>query len=215
LDELAVTVDRTEVARLLGYATPQLPDRVQDLLAEAERQAPLLVRPAGLFVVLDREDYCHSPFLAATDRAALALVTIGDGVDRAVERYREQGLLAPALVFDAFGSAAAEAVAGTAEVAVRGAVEAGGVRCSRRFSPGYGGWDVSEQRWILEVLGGEDIGVSLTPGRMMEPRKSITFAMTVGPNPIELRSDDICAACGAPDCRWRDTPWACERTPPQ
>jgi cobalamin-dependent methionine synthase I len=145
------------------------------------------------------------------DRAVLVLVTIGDGIERAVETYREQGQLAPALVFDAFGSAAAEAAAAAAEEAVREAVEVGGMRCSRRFSPGYGGWNVAEQRWILEALDGADVGVSLTRGCMMTPRKSVTFAMTVGADPIELRRDDVCASCGVADCEWRDTPERCER----
>jgi hypothetical protein len=210
---LDVRVDYGEVARLLGYPPGPLPERVEEMVVEAERQAPLLVRPAGTFVLLDGVDPGRSPFLCSAGRVALALVTIGDGVERAVAHYREQGLLAPALIFDAFGSAAAEAAADAAEAIVRDAVGAGGLRCSRRFSPGYGGWDVVEQRWIVEALDAGAVGVALTTGCMMTPRKSVTFAMTVGTHPVELYDDDICDACGVPECEWRGTPGRCHRRP--
>jgi hypothetical protein len=213
IESLDVIVDRSEVARLLGYPPGPLPGRVVEMVAEAERQAPLLVRPAGIFALLDGVAPDRSPFLSGVGRLALALVTIGDGVERAVAHYREQGLLAPALIFDAFGSAAAEAAAEAAEALVRDAVAGDGLRCSRRFSPGYGGWDVAEQRWIIEALDAGSVGVSLTAGCMMTPRKSVTFAMTVGTNPVELYDDDICDACGAPDCEWRGSPGRCHWRP--
>lgn len=213
IDPLPCRIARREVARLLGYPPGPLPERVEDIIEEVERQAPLLVQPTGVYSLLENDDFRHSRFLGGVERVALGLVTIGDGVERAVERYREQGLLAPALIFDAFGSAAAEAAADAAEAAIRAGVERDDMRCSRRFSPGYGGWDVGEQRWIIDALTARDVGVTLTDGCMMTPRKSVTFAMTVGVEPVEMRADDICDTCNAPNCDMRGTEQRCERKP--
>lgn len=209
LGELQASIDRREIARLLGYPGGQMPARVLQLLADAERRAPGLVRPAGIFRVLGRSDFAHSTYLDRAERVVVGLVTIGHELEREVGARREEGQLVPALILDAYGSAAVEAAADTAERKIRDHVAGNGQRCSRRFSPGYGGWDVGEQRWILEALGGAAIGVTLTPGCMMRPRKSVTFAMTVGTDPIELRMEDTCAACGVVDCEWRDTPERC------
>ncbi|MDH5706513.1 MAG: hypothetical protein OEZ45_10900, partial [Candidatus Aminicenantes bacterium] len=46
---------------------------------------------------------------------------------------------------------------------------------SKRFSPGYGKWDIREQRYVFSVLPGESIGVRLTESCMMIPRKSVSF----------------------------------------
>jgi len=206
----APAVDRREVARLLGYPEGPLPARVMNVIARAERDAAALLYPTGVWTLADAAALSASDFLRDVDRAALCAVTIGGALESEVEALKARGELGPALILDAFGSAAAEAVADAAEAQIRAATEDGRVRCSRRFSPGYGGWDVAEQRWIMERLDARAIGVTLTDGCMMTPRKSVSFAMTVGAHPLELYDDDdICASCGAVDCRWRDTPDRC------
>jgi hypothetical protein len=202
-------VDRREVARLLGYPNGPLPARVTNVIARAEKNASALLHPAAAWTLADRTTMSASDYLRDIDRAALCVVTIGGALEREVEVLRGRGDLGPALILDAYGSAAAEAAADAAETIIRAALEDGATRCSRRFSPGYGGWNVAEQRWIIDALRTSEIGVELTPGCMMTPRKSVSFAMTVGENPLEFRDDDICSACGAVDCRWRDTPNKC------
>lgn len=209
LDLPALTVERSEVARLLGYPPGPMPRRVMEVVADAETNAASLIHPVGAYALTGRATLAASGYLRDVGRAALCVVSIGGALERRVDAYRAGGLLGPALILDACGSAAAEAAADAAEVVVRAALERDAVRCSRRFSPGYGGWDVAEQRWLLGVLRAHEIGVTLTEGCMMAPRKSVSFAMTVGENPIEFFDDDICASCGAVDCRWRDTPHKC------
>ncbi len=106
-------------------------------------------------------------------------------------------------MLNVIGSVAVEEAAEAANAIIRDDVTREGLRCTKRFSPGYGGWDLSEQRWILRVLDGESLGVTLTDGCMMVPRKSITFAVNVGKNPVEMRDDNECEACELVNCAYR------------
>jgi hypothetical protein len=182
---------------------------VQALLGDIEAVAPKLLEPACAYRFMTRGEFRQSRFLRHVDELALCLVTIGGKLEEEARTLRERGLLGHSLILDTYGSAAAEACAEAAEMIIASKVVETGLRCSRRFSPGYGAWAVDEQRWIIDAIDGASLGVTLTDGCMMRPRKSITFAVTIGKQPIELRTADICESCGAPNCPSRDRPEKC------
>ena len=106
------------------------------------------------------------------------LVTIGQELENSVKNLTEKGDLTDALFLDAMGSALVEEAA---EIVQK-------KWCERlketdtilpdtypiRYSPGYCNWDVKAQEILFAFLGGGNIPVSLTPGGMMHPRKSIS-----------------------------------------
>ena len=198
-----IEIRQGEVSGLLGYNDRPIPERVQTVLREAEAEAAPLLEPACTILRASPDMLSRSPFLQQLDDAVLCLVTIGDGVERAMDAYDRTGEIGKALMMNVIGSAAAEATADAANAFIRDDVAREGLRCTRRFSPGYGGWDVAEQRWVLPALDGESLGVSLTEGCMMVPRKSITFAVNVGENPAEMRNDNACDGCELINCKYR------------
>jgi hypothetical protein len=200
-----ITVKQEEIVRVLGYRAGGIPERVAALLSEIEPPALGMIETACAYRLFDAGDLLASPYLRGIESAALCLVTIGGALEAAVETDKQRGDLSRALILDTYGSAAAEACADAAENFIREEAAAKGVRCSLRFSPGYSGWDVAEQRWILPALEGETLGVTLTEGCMMVPRKSITFAVTIGENPVEMRHATSCEVCGLLNCRYRHT----------
>jgi hypothetical protein len=202
-NDLLIATQHDEISRLLGYGGRQVPARVRRLLTEVEKEAQALLRPACAHLQLDAAAVRASPFLRDLDAVVLCLVTIGPALEEAVDAHHHAGELSRSLVLNAYGSAAVEAVADAANGIIRREVEGRELRCSRRFSPGYGGWDVAEQRWILEALQAEQLGVTLTEGCMMVPRKSSTFAVNIGTNPMEMRHDNACDSCGLTTCNYR------------
>lgn len=201
--DLSIALRRDEISRLLGYGDRQAPARVRRLLTAVEKEAQALLRPACVRLQMDAAALARSPFLQDLDAVVLCLVTIGPALEEAVKAHHHAGELGRSLVLNAYGSAAVEGTANVANEIIRGDVERRELLCSRRFSPGYGGWDVSEQRWILEALEAERLGVSLTEGCMMVPHKSSTFAVNIGTNPIEMRHDNACDSCGLTTCDYR------------
>ncbi|MDH4036614.1 MAG: hypothetical protein OEX18_02595 [Candidatus Krumholzibacteria bacterium] len=200
---LPILFEDDVVLGMLGYAERPVPQRVRDIVAEMRAEAAPLLKPACAILRAGPELLARSLFLKELDGAVLCLVTIGVGVEQAMERYDAAGEIAKALIMNVFGSAAVEAAADAANDLIRGDIAREGLRCTRRFSPGYGGWALSEQRWILPALGGESLGVALTEGCMMVPRKSITFAVSVGEHPMEMRSDNACDGCELINCEYR------------
>jgi len=199
----SIEIQQDEVSGLLGYNDRPIPERVQAVLEEIEARATPLLEPACTILRPGADVLSRSPFLQHLDDAVLCLVTIGDGVESAMDAYDRAGEIGRALMMNVFGSAAAEATADVANAIIREDVAREGLRCTRRFSPGYGGWDISEQRWLLPALDGTSLGVSLTEGCMMVPRKSITFAVNVGENPAEMRDDNACDGCELINCKYR------------
>ena len=94
----------------------------------------------------------------------------------------------------------AESVADSANKHIEQWAQENGFQTSRRFSPGYGTWPLEEQRYVFSLLGGEPAGVKLTPGCMMIPRKSVSFAVRIGDPGESLTPEDVCAICGLKHC---------------
>jgi cobalamin-dependent methionine synthase I len=81
-----------------------------------------------------------------------------------------------------------------------------GVKVTNRVSPGYGGWDVAEQRLLWRLCPGGDVGVTLNDACFMSPTKTITILVGAGPS---ARVDDYfsqCARCWMRDCAYRRAP---------
>ena len=78
-----------------------------------------------------------------------------------------------------------------------------GLKTSCRASPGYGDWDVKEQKYLFELVPAERIGVTLTESSMMVPRKSVSFAVHIAQDPVRLRSEGSCRNCYMETCPYR------------
>jgi hypothetical protein len=173
------------------------------MLSEIESRQASLIEPRCTYRYARRHDLSHSPYLYHVDHAVLCLVTIGDKLEAAVQEYKSEGHLGRALVLDTYGSAAAEASADAANAVIEREITDKGMFCSPRFSPGYACWDVKEQGWILPVLNSEELGVKLTEGYMMVPRKSISFAVTCADSPVDSKHEHNCGSCGMVDCLYK------------
>jgi len=203
LFDLEINVKQEELSRMLGYGRSAIPDRVMEMLSEIESRKASLIEPRCAYRYALRHDLSHSPYLYHADHAVLCLVTIGDKLEAAVQQYKEEGHLGRALVLDTYGSAAAEATADAANAIIEQEITEKGMFCSSRFSPGYACWDVKEQGWIMPVLNSEELGVKLTDGFMMVPRKSVSFAVTYADSPVDSKHEHSCDSCGMVDCLYK------------
>ncbi len=71
-----------------------------------------------------------------------------------------------------------------------------------RFSPGYGDWDLAEQRKLFAILECEKkLGLTLTDGLMMAPSKSVTAVIGLS-DKVECVWNK-CMRCGNTSCPYR------------
>jgi hypothetical protein len=121
------------------------------------------------------------PHWGPVEAVAAAVVTIGDGVDAAVQARRAAGDWPGASHLDSAGSAAVECLAEWAndELCRRGI--AAGLRVTNRISPGLAGWRVTDQALLLELADGAALGIRRAGDGTLAPAKTITFLAGLGP----------------------------------
>jgi hypothetical protein len=223
LVDLPLEIDPADVLRFQGYREGGEPPgpAVQALFDAAlglgrELMAPrAVVRWAAVrrhaHDRLEAEDLTLAvPGLARRwgpiEYVAAAVCTIGDALERRVSALWDARELPLAAMLDSVGSGAVESLAEY----VNDLLCQDGVPCglpvSNRVSPGYGDWDVREQRRVFDFVPGERIGVSLNEACFMTPTKSISLLVGAG---RDVRVDDYfsqCARCWMRECAYRRAP---------
>ena len=135
--------------------------------------------------------------LKGCEEALLLGATLGSRVDAAIRRLA-LGSVAEGAAAQAVAAALIESYCD--EVQAR--FDTGGLAQRPRFSPGYGDWDLAEQRLLFPVLNcAKLIGLTLTECCMMAPSKSVTAVIGL--------SEDVqcvwnkCMTCGNINCPYR------------
>jgi hypothetical protein len=187
--DFTLAVDRLEVLRMMG-----VPKRGGDRAANAPSQALKaypraldealgLVAPAAVYVFCRVEDVPYHVVFKRASRLAFAVCTIGPAVEAEIARSSAAGDSLRALLLDAIGSVAVESVVRQTAEGIRAEAAAMGLKAGVRFSPGYGKWPLQEQRTLFSIVDGSVIGVGLNDSCIMEPRKSVSFAVRIGEDP--------------------------------
>lgn len=115
-----------------------------------------------------------SNHLKGCTKATFFAVTIGDRIEADLKDHLENEETPQAMVLDAIGSVACEALAEEIDGEISERAKMGGHETTTRASPGYGDWKIENQKEVLEFLKAEKIGICLTDSFLMLPRKSIT-----------------------------------------
>ena len=152
---------------------------------------PEIILADGVYALHGKRVIEH---LAGSVKVAVIAVTVGEDVEQRIEMLFDSGEYTKAILMDAAATAAVEQSADSlcAFIADRASKE--GLFISKRFSPGYGDWELENQKDVLELSGGKDIGMDITSAFMLRPRKSITAV--IGLKPFEEKG--VLANCG--DC---------------
>jgi len=204
----------------IGYDTNcRLSTRIASLIDEYVENAYYLIEPSYSCVIRDInlvqdshvviegeivfESKVIAPLLEQCEKAAVFLVTIGEHLEEMAHRLAEDGLIVQATVLDAIGSVAAEGVADYVQGKIKETANNQGLVISQRFSPGYCDWDISQQRTVFWAVSGDSMGIHLTDGYLMIPRKSISGVIGIGPRYGNVENYNPCRTCDKHDCQGR------------
>ena len=115
----------------------------------------------------------------------------------------ENGLILQATVLDAIGSGTAEKLAIQIEgkIRIKSALE--DMVTSKRFSPGYCDWPVSQQEPVFRALDSDTAGIRLTDSMLMMPRKSVSGVIGIGLPGNDIEYYNPCNTCSKKDCPGR------------
>lgn len=226
LRDIPLAIDPDEVLRFQGYrrgVDVPGPD-VRALFEEAHALGRLLMEPRAVVrwssvseEADDRLTLTDGPALTipgirstwgAVTEAAGAVVTIGGALEARVAELWEARELPLAAMLDSVGSGAVESLAEHVNDLLCQQGIGRGMRVTNRISPGYGGWDVSEQPLLFHFVGGVQIGVELNDACFMTPEKTITLLVGAGPDARVDHYFSQCARCWMAGCAYRRAPAA-------
>ena len=141
--------------------------------------------------------------LVGASYITVAVCTVGSKIDGYASEVMDDDIVL-GLAIDGVGSAAVESLANAVchDIEVKAADE--GYQTTIPLSPGMIGWSVEDgQPIIFDLINTEEIGVSLTPYYLMNPRKSLSMIIGVGPNISS--GERICDYCAMREpCRYQD-----------
>lgn len=190
LTDLKIVVDRERVVRRLRGARWDSPSPIDRMIDRELVTGYGLMEPKASLVDLDvrsikreklelscgftLEGRSAAQFFSGCPRATVFVATIGSDLEEEVERRFTGGDQAGGLILDTIGSEATESLARKVQLIVYDRAQREGFSTTGRFSPGYGDFSLSTQKRILGVTQATEIGVSLTEGYMLVPRKSVS-----------------------------------------
>lgn len=163
------------ISRLMGHQRKTENSSLAKLITEEKKKLDDLLNPVSLYTIIDYEETNKHPVFNNAVKVALCVCTIGPGLEKEVEDLTRKNDLLKALILDSIGSEAVEEVAIQSDKSIAEEAIKMNWWPSKRFSPGYGRWDLKEQKFIFKMLPAEKIGIELNESFMMIPQKSISF----------------------------------------
>jgi hypothetical protein len=132
---------------------------------------------------------------------AVFTVTAGAELERwSKERTDDEDILT-GYILDVIGSEVAECAVQWLEEKLDAFLRPQALGSTTRYSPGYCGWNVSEQKKLFSLLPENFCGISLTESSLMLPIKSVSGIIGVGPS--AKKEGYLCSACEDEDCLYR------------
>jgi len=168
----------------------EIPESMQPMVNQAMQTGLKLLEPKACYDLrglrlLERGHLVIEPdfhiqcaklydWMAGCTEVYLLAVTIGPALDEEVRRLSETDNLTGAFLLNAYGAEAAEALIESLNDRIVKLAELDGKTTTKRYSPGYGEWDISDQKTLLNLLEADKIGILLTPQFLMLPEKSVS-----------------------------------------
>lgn len=225
IKDFKLDIDKDAVFRYQGYNRKKVKEPNQNILKITEeeiRRGYNLFKPQGIYSLIkiinftskgriNLEDELIFRFsksvinqLKGASHLLVGVVTIGDFLEKKVFELFSQGEYPQALALDAVGTVAVEDFSREVRKLAHQEVKEQGFKTSRHFSPGYGGWEVSQQDIIFKSIPADNIGVRLTEGYMMLPQKSLSWIIGVGEEMIiSSEEDNNCGNCQSKCCNYK------------
>lgn len=187
-------IDRAE-AEVIASAHPRHIYKRIDIVADTQKG---VVSLSGTNI----ESHDLAGHLRGCSEGFLFACTLGIGVDSLIKRYSLTELhMLP--VVQAVAAAYTEYCADSAQQELEEYASSHGMYLRPRYSPGYGDFQLSSQRFIFDALQiSKTIGVSLTDSFLMVPFKSITAVIGLSNDPTQCHINK-CMTCTAKNCPFR------------
>lgn len=217
-DELKLQPEIIE--NIIGYESGQSSEPVRIAIERGLRKAARYGSICGGFVIKDNVLHEKENFVLSVsgvrfdvkkiiyahfrkaESIAFFICTAGNKIGEYADDLMQKGDVMEGYIMDIIGSEMVEAAIDKMQNELEQILHKEGLYITSRYSPGYCGWDVSEQQKLFSLLPEKFCGVSLTTSSLMQPVKSVSGIIGIGP---EVRKDGYsCRVCEIDNCIYRN-----------
>jgi hypothetical protein len=219
LQDLAVAPGQIEC--MMGYSgNHPAPEPVAGMIEEVMKEAPVLSDIRGGYVITpgirvdrERKKLCCGSLefntqqivthqLRHAEAAAWFVCTVGEKISGLTSRLMKEGDLLRGYVVDVLANVVVDLAMDRIQEDLAKKAGTRGWKITNRYSPGYCGWDIVEQKKLFSLLPERFLGVTLTDSSLMQPLKSISGVIGMGSR-VKF-SDYGCTLCDDKDCIYRN-----------
>ncbi|HQF43409.1 MAG TPA: vitamin B12 dependent-methionine synthase activation domain-containing protein [Ignavibacteriaceae bacterium] len=137
-------------------------------------------------------------YLIGSESLVFIVATLGDVFEKLLNTFKSNNDYLEMFLSDKIASDIVEVAADRLEMIIEEKLKTESLKVTNRYSPGYCGWDVSEQKKFFSLLPFGFCGVTLSESAMMIPIKSVSAVIGIGKN-VE-RKDYECSICDDEFC---------------
>ena len=221
----SLRVSQHRLGRRLGYPDSAIPEgRPRELIGEARRVFEEdadpwrravevdVARKSGTEIALGNDVVVCSPVLARRielarePRAVVVVVTLGETLDRVIERCWAEERCDLAWFLEAYAAAAVSALLAETRAAIGRVLDRAGIVVMPQYCPGYEGWELREQFKLIGLIESATeraMHIRILDSGMLVPAKSIlgVCPLTRDAGVIEKSAAwNPCETCTIHDC---------------
>ncbi len=212
-------VDAGIILRTMGYEVDS-PEHFVDLTLEMLDKIALLAEIRGGIAVFDSfsaevdtttlkiESMTVHPgkllfnYLKHAEKAALFVCTAGAKIDGLIHQLFDEGKPVEGYIADVIGSVTVEAAVDHMQDTLKSKMQGMGLSITNRYSPGYCGWHLKEQKSLFSLLPAGFCNITLSDSCLMQPTKSVSGLIGIGKN--VKQKPYSCRICESSNCLYRD-----------
>jgi hypothetical protein len=163
--------DMQEVERLIFNAENTLNiTAAYRIMGISQIEAPRVILEDGTILSGHR----LSELLKNSPQALIMGATGGNKIMELIERLQIEGKMSEAVVIDAAASEITDSALGFVMTIVEQYLRPKGRFLTKmRFSPGYGDFDITQQKIFYRLLDGESLGIKMNEACLLIPEKSV------------------------------------------
>ncbi len=220
LQGFEIAINEREVLKHQGYKeTSPLRGDIAEILKKEIDEGYKLIKPEAVYtrpgiigidkglVDLGNSSILHlGSFLedfSDSSSIGIAICTISSALEERVAELFSLKQFAEAVMLDSVGSVAAEGLADLVNYSICQTADKLNMMVGARFSPGYGKWNLSDQKVLFNLCDAGRIGVNLNNQYMMIPRKSVSFCVGIGRELASRAGMNRCRRCHMKQCQYR------------
>ncbi|MFC2103859.1 vitamin B12 dependent-methionine synthase activation domain-containing protein [Bacteroidota bacterium] len=213
IDYKCIKITNTEISEIIGYSASEVPDMVSMQINEILNQIGdhcYIIAGYRIFentqvrnnsLLIEGKIFQTKKIIAAalkqTNSLAVFVCTAGEKLSHWINQLLKDDSV-KGYIADTIASLTVEKATDQLQDRLEKLVLENCKNITNRYSPGYCGWDVSEQHKLFSLLPEKFCGVSLNEAALMNPLKSVSGIIGIGEN--VKKTNYQCNKCEMKDC---------------